>query len=276
MEKSKETTEQGQVKSRARVRDHGEVFTAEREVKAMCDLVRDDSFNPDSTFLEPACGTGNFLLEILSRKLVKVSSQYRRRSFDWETHSLQTLGSLYGVDILGDNVAECRERLFALWDAEYARLFKSRKDEGVRKSARFILERNIVRGNALSMKLVDGEAKDTDDPIVFSQWKLHSGGTKMRREDFSFAHLLERAEEARATEPDAVPGGGRSRLPQNPADRSSLPRNPAGRSRLPRNPAPGEQLELFATSPQELGSAAGGCGRLLFSKLYPSRRVFDE
>ena len=275
MEKPKETTEQGQVKSRARVRDHGEVFTAEREVKAMCDLVRDDSFNPDSTFLEPACGTGNFLLEILSRKLVTVSARYRRRPFDWETHSLQTLGSLYGVDILGDNVAECRERLFEVWDAEYARLFKSGKDEGVRKSARFILDRNIVRGNALSMKLVDGEAKDTDEPIVFSQWKLHSGGTKMRREDFSFAHLLENAEEARATVPDAVPGGGRSRLPQNPADRS----------RLSQNPAPGEQLELFAVPPQEPssatsgcgpGSAAGGCGRLLFSKLYPSRRVFDE
>ena len=256
MDKPKQTTEQGQVKSRARVRDHGEVFTAEREVKAMCDLVRNDSFNPDSTFLEPACGTGNFLLEILSRKLVTVSARYRRRPFDWETHSLQTLGSLYGVDILGDNVAECRERLFEVWDAEYARLFKSGKDEGVRKSARFILDRNIVRGNALSMKLVDGEAKDTDEPFVFSQWKLHSGGTKMRREDFSFAHLLENAEEARATVPDSVPGG--------------------GRSRLPRNPAPGEQLELFATSPQELGSAAGGCGsgsaaggrgRLLFSPL---------
>jgi len=232
MEKPKKTTEQGQVKSRARVREHGEVFTAEREVKAMCDLVRDDSFNPDSTFLEPACGTGNFLLEILSRKLVTVSARYRRRPFDWETHSLQTLGSLYGVDILGDNVAECRERLFELWDAEYARIVKTRRDEGVRTSARFILGRNVVLGNALTMKLVDGDAKDTDAPIVFSQWKLHSGGTKMRREDFSFAHLLERAEEARATMPDAVPGA-ESLLP--PAD-----------------------------------------GLFLGSKLYPSRRVFDE
>jgi len=232
MDNQPRTTERKQVKSRTRVRDHGEVFTAEREVKAMCDLVRDDSFNPDSTFLEPACGTGNFLLEILSRKLETVSSRYRRRPFDWETHSLQALGTLYGVDILGDNVAECRKRLFEAWDAEYARLFKSKKSEDVRRSARFILTCNIVRGNALSLKLVDETATDTDDPIVFPQWKLHSGGTKMRREDFSFAHLLERAEEARATVPDAVPGA-ESLLP--PAD-----------------------------------------GLFLGSKLYPSRRVFDE
>ena len=235
----------GQVKSRARVRDHGEVFTAEREVKAMCDLVREDSFNPDSTFLEPACGDGNFLAEILARKLSTVARQYGRRLYDWETRSLQTLGSLYGVDILGDNVLACRDRLFKIWDAEYARLAKGMRSEDVRRSARFVLEKNVVRGNALSMRLVDESARDTKSPIVFSQWTLLRGATKMRREDFEFASLLAAAEADRALVPDAVPG-----------------------TAAPPQRAP-EQADLFA-------EPGGGEGRFLGSRLYPSRRIFDE
>lgn len=241
----KRTTERKQVKSRARVRDHGEVFTAEREVKAMCDLVKDECARVDSRFLEPACGDGNFLAEILSRKLASVARLYRRRQFDWEVKSLVALGSLYGVDILGDNAEACRGRLFALWDAEYARLFgAARRDGDARKSARFVLSRNIVRGNALSMHCVDADARDTAEPIVFSQWSLLAGGTKMRREDFEFASLLAAAEADREIVPDAVPQEAQARPP--------------------------EQLALFGTEEK------GGDGRFLGSKIYPSRRVFDE
>lgn len=87
-----------QVKSRKRVTDHGEVFTAEREVKAMCDLVGNECIRIDSRFLEPACGDGNFLAEVLQRKLAVVTSMYKRNCSDWERYSLLALGSLYGVD----------------------------------------------------------------------------------------------------------------------------------------------------------------------------------
>ena len=103
--------EKKQVKSRERVAAHGEVFTAEREVKAMCDLVKPETERIDSRFLEPACGDGNFLAEILSRKLAcEQIRKYRKSSYDWERNSLLALGSLYGVDILADNCEACRER----------------------------------------------------------------------------------------------------------------------------------------------------------------------
>ena len=93
-----------QVKSKQRVADHGEVFTAEREVEAMCDLVKQETERIDSRFLEPACGDGNFLSVILKRKLAIVKKKYKRSAYDWERNSLLALGSLYGVDIMLDNV----------------------------------------------------------------------------------------------------------------------------------------------------------------------------
>ena len=101
-----------QIKSRQRVADHGEVYTAEREVKAMCDLVSDECNRIDSRFLEPACGDGNFLAEILCRKLAVVKKKYKKSVIDYEKNSLLAVSSIYGVDILADNVDACRERLF--------------------------------------------------------------------------------------------------------------------------------------------------------------------
>ena len=103
---------ESQIKSKKRVTDHGEVYTNEREVKAMCDLVKTETERIDSRFLEPACGNGNFLAEILSRKLTVVSQKYKKSSFDYEKYSVVAITSLYGVDILIDNVLECRERLY--------------------------------------------------------------------------------------------------------------------------------------------------------------------
>ena len=109
-----------QVKSRERVRERGEVFTAEREVKAMCDLVKNETERIDSTFLEPACGDGNFLIEILTRKLAVVVARYGKSADDLAFYSIRALMSLYGVDILKDNVEACRERLFGVWVAIFA------------------------------------------------------------------------------------------------------------------------------------------------------------
>ena len=108
-----------QVKSKKRVADHGEVFTAEREVNAMLDLVKQETERIDSRFLEPACGDGNFLAEILRRKLAVVLRQYGKSPADYEKYAVLAASSIYGVDILQDNVEACRARLFEIWDAQY-------------------------------------------------------------------------------------------------------------------------------------------------------------
>lgn len=179
-----------QVKSKQRVADHGEVFTAEREVKAMCDLVADECLRIDSRFLEPACGDGNFLAEILSRKLDVVTRRYKKSPYDYERNALLALGSLYGVELLQDNVIACRARLFNLWNGRYEKAVKKKdRNEDVLESARYILEKNIICGNALTLHEVDEDGADTDIPIIFSQWAFATG-PMMKREDYMFEELL--------------------------------------------------------------------------------------
>lgn len=183
-----------QIKSRQRVADHGEVYTAEREVKAMCDLVSDECSRIDSRFLEPACGDGNFLAEILSRKLAAVKKKYKKSVIDYEKNALLAVSSIYGVDILADNVSVCRERLFKIWQKEYKSVVKTAYSEDTEKSIRFILSKNIVCGNALTLMCVDDEGKDTDTPIIFSEWTFIMGAN-MQRQDFTFSELLNRDNE---------------------------------------------------------------------------------
>lgn len=179
-----------QVKSKQRVADHGEVFTAEREVKAMCDLVKQETERIDSRFLEPACGDGNFLSEILTRKLIIVKNKYKKSSYDYERNSLLALSSIYGVDILLDNAIACRKRLFTIWDKEYKKVCKKECSDDTREAAKFILSRNIVCGNALSLRCVDEKGKDTNEPIVFSEWTFPFNDSKMQRKDYTFDELL--------------------------------------------------------------------------------------
>lgn len=179
-----------QIKSKQRVADHGEVFTGEREVKAMCDLISDECLRIDSRFLEPACGDGNFLAEILQRKLAVVKDKYRRSPYDWERNSLLALGSLYGVDILSDNCALCRQRLYQIWEKSYKAVCKKECNEETKRAARFILERNIVCGNALSLRCVDAEQNDTPVPIVFSEWTFPQNNAFLHRKDYTFDELL--------------------------------------------------------------------------------------
>ena len=103
-----------QARSKQRIADHGEVFTAEREVNAMLDLVKQETERIDSRFLEPACGNGNFLAEILRRKLAVVKSRYGKNADDYERYAVIAVTSIYGVEILQDNAQECRERLFEI------------------------------------------------------------------------------------------------------------------------------------------------------------------
>ena len=173
-----------QVKSRKRVADHGEVFTAEREVNAMLDLVKQETERIDSRFLEPACGDGNFLVEILRRKLTVVKSRYKKSPSDYEKFAVVAVTSIYGVDILQDNVDDCRKRLFKIWDKEYKSNCKKDVNDDCRKAVKFILDRNILCGDALTLKTSDSE------PIIFSEWSLVSG-SMIKRRDFRLDQMLE-------------------------------------------------------------------------------------
>ncbi len=185
-----------QTKSKQRVRDHGEVFTAEREVKAMCDLVHDECERIDSRFLEPACGNGNFLAEILSRKLATVKKLYKSNPYDYERYAVLAVTSIYGVEILADNAEECRKRLFDLWDMEYSAVCKKAANDETREAVRYILSKNILCGNALTLMCVDENQKDTDEPIVFPEWSLL--GTKLKRRDFRLDIMLKVGDKPKA------------------------------------------------------------------------------
>ena len=141
------------------------------------------------TATEPACGTGNFLTEILARKLSVVKSEYGRSPLEYEKYSLLAVSSLYGVDIMADNVETCRERLFKQWDKQYRAVCKKECNDDTRKSVRFILSRNIVCGNALTLKCVDENCNDTEQDIVFSEWAFVFG-SNIQRSDYSFDDLV--------------------------------------------------------------------------------------
>lgn len=194
-----------QTKSKERVRDRGEVFTNEREVKAMCDLVKDETERIDSRFLEPACGTGNFLAEILKRKLKIVKAKYKKSPLDYEKNAVLAATSIYGVDIMADNVAECRERMFKIWDREYTSICKKDACEQTREAVRFILSKNIVCGNALTLKKVDECGNDTAEPIVFSEWAFITGSS-LQRKDYTFDQLLNGNEDKQISIEDSDEG----------------------------------------------------------------------
>jgi SAM-dependent methyltransferase len=174
-----------QVKSRQRVSDHGEVFTAKREVNAMLDLVKQETERIDSRFLEPACGTGNFLVEILKRKLAVVEQRYSKSQIEYERYAIIALTSIYGIDILYDNVETCRDRLLGIFTHSYQKNYKSLKSDFIR-SAEYILNKNILWGDALDLRTPDENA----EPIVFAEWSAVNG-SMIKRRDYTLNNLLQ-------------------------------------------------------------------------------------
>tara|TARA_B100002049_G_scaffold83872_1_gene61891 strand:+ start:4962 stop:5615 length:654 start_codon:yes stop_codon:yes gene_type:complete len=174
---------QAQSKSKKRVADHGEVFTNEREVNAMLDLVQQETERIDSRFLEPACGTGNFLVEILKRKLNVVVDKYRKSQLEFERYSVIAISSIYGIDLLEDNAQECRERLLLIFRDIYITLYKKRIKHECIDTIQYILKKNILVGNALTLLQNNGE------PILFSEWSLVKG-SMIKRRDYTFDTLL--------------------------------------------------------------------------------------
>ena len=174
------------VVSRQRVIEHGEVYTPKAIVNQMLDLVAQEAERIDSRFLESACGTGNFLSEVLQRKLEVVKSRYSKSQLDYERYAILAISSIYGIDILQDNVNICRKRLLDMFKELYQNLYKQHIKEDCIQSARFILKRNIEWGDALTLMTVGQKPR----PIVFSEWSAVNG-SMIKRRDFAFERLLE-------------------------------------------------------------------------------------
>jgi hypothetical protein len=181
---------QSNVISRQRVIDHGEVFTPPGLVNDMLDLVAHECEREDSRFLEPACGNGNFLAEVLRRRLGRVDQQYSKRAPNqWEQHALLGLACLYGIELLLDNVSECRQRLYTLFADHYTARYGKRAKSRVLAAAKVILRCNILHGDALKMTTV-GDTVQRARPLVFTEWSLVGGG-KLKRRRYEYHDLTQ-------------------------------------------------------------------------------------
>jgi hypothetical protein len=178
-----------QVVSKKRVADHGEVYTNKREVDAMLDLVKQETERIESRFLEPACGTGNFLINILTRKLAIVEGRYAKNQHDFERYGVLAISSIYGIDLLEENVEACRKRLEDAFEEVYRRLYKQEAKAECLVSVRYILQHNIILGNALTLQMVGENPKS----ITFSEWSPVNG-SMLKRRDFTFHGLVAHAE----------------------------------------------------------------------------------
>lgn len=171
------------IRSKQRVADHGEVFTPSWIVEDMLNLVRGESERIDSRVLEPACGSGNFLVPVLTRKLLTVQARHGKSEFEKRHYALFALMCTYGIELLEDNAAECRENLGALFNAYVG----VGEDDEWARAARAVLEVNIVQGDALTMTTPTGR------PIIFAEWG-YLGKGKYQRRDFRYDELTKRSE----------------------------------------------------------------------------------
>lgn len=169
-------------KSKQRIADHGEVFTPPWMVEAMLDLVRDESERIDSRFLEPACGSGNFLVQVLRRKLAAVERKFGKSDFEKRQYALLALMCIYGIELLADNIAECRANLLEIL-ADYLNLDEA---DDLYRAAAYVLSRNLVHGDALTIRTHDGQ------PITFAEWG-YLGKGKFQRRDFRLDTLTQSA-----------------------------------------------------------------------------------
>ena len=166
------------IKSKKRVADHGEVFTPRWLVEKMLNLVKGETERINSRFLEPACGSGNFLVPVLQRKLAAVEAKYGKSDFERRNYALLALMCIYGIELLIDNIAECRANLLEIF-ADYLNLDES---NDLYRAAFYVLSQNLVHGDALTMRTFAGQ------PITFSEWG-YLGRGKFQRRDFRFDAL---------------------------------------------------------------------------------------
>ena len=170
----------GMSRSKKRIADHGEVFTPAWMVEAMLDLVKGETERIDSRFLEPACGSGNFLVQILVRKLAAVELKYGKSDLERRHYALFGLMCLYGIELLQDNIEECRENLLEIL-ADHLKLDPA---EDLYWATSYVLSQNLVHGDALTMRT------HTDKAITFAEWG-YLGKGKFQRRDFRLDTLTQ-------------------------------------------------------------------------------------
>ena len=163
------------VKSKQRGADHGEVFTPAWMLESMLDLVKVETERIDARFLEPACGSGSFLVPILRRKLAAVEVKYGKSDFERRHYALLALMCIYGIELLADNIAECRAKVQEVF-VEYLNLDQA---DDLCRAATHVLSQNLVHGDALTLCFQDGQ------PITFAEWG-YLGKGKYQRRDFRF------------------------------------------------------------------------------------------
>ncbi len=166
-----------------RIKDYGEVFTQKREVDSILNLVKNETLNLESRFLEPACGDGNFLVEILSRKISILNSRFKKDKIDFERNSIIALSSLYGIDILSDNIDKLNVRLLNIFVKNYQDHFGEINPDFL-KSIKYILKKNLKFGDALNYKI-----PNSDIFIVFSEWSMVDLDF-IKRRDFTFKDIM--------------------------------------------------------------------------------------
>lgn len=166
------------VKSKQRVADHGEVFTPPWMVEAMLDLVKGETERIDSRFLEPACGNGNFLVRILQRKLAAVELKYGKSDFERRQYALLALMCIYGIELLPDNISECRANLLEI----FSKYLDLAPDSDLYRAAFYVLSQNLVHGNARTLRT------NNDLPVTFAEWG-YLGKGKFQRRDFCLRDL---------------------------------------------------------------------------------------
>lgn len=170
----------GLVKSKQRVADHGEVFTPAWMVEDMLNLVKGETERIDSRFLEPACGDGNFLVEILKRKLASVEHKYGNSEFERRHFALFALMCLYAIELLLDNISDCRAKLLSIF-TEYLKIDPA---NDVYRAGFYVLSQNLVHGDAMKMRTQDDQA------IIFAEWGYLGKGRYQRR-DFRLDSLAQ-------------------------------------------------------------------------------------
>src|SRR3990172_6486653 len=144
-------------------------------VEEMLDLVKEETQRIDSRFLESACGSGNFLVQVLRRKLAAVEHKFGKSDFERRHYALLGLMCIYGIELLADNIAECRANMLEIL-ADYLNLEES---DHLYRAASCVLSQNLVHGDALTMRTSDGQ------PIMFAEWG-YLGKGKFQRRDFRF------------------------------------------------------------------------------------------
>jgi hypothetical protein len=170
----------GLTRSKERVADHGEVFTPPWMVEAMLDLVKGETERIDSRFLESACGSGNFLVRILQRKLAAVELKFGKSEFEKRSYALLALMCTYGIELLADNIAECRSNMLEVF-GDYLGVEGS---DDFYRAATYVLSQNLVHGDALTMRGSDDKA------IAFAEWG-YLGKGKYQRRDFRLDMLAQ-------------------------------------------------------------------------------------